>query len=528
MAIVTDNQEQTAAQLREQLAVALDQLAVANKQLDRLEKKLATVLEALNIERQRAFGARSEKAAGQGELFDEAENIEAEEEAEEPASADFTPKATTDRKPARKPLPADLPRERIVHELPESERQCPCGCTMREIGEKTSEELDIVPARIRVIEHARKTYSCSACDESIRTTPPPAILLPKSVISANTAAYVITAKYADGLPLYRLSTILKRHGIELSRQTLSEAVLRTAALIEPLMVVLQERLHANSIIHMDETRVQVLKEPDKAAQSQSYMWVQRGGPPGAEVVLFNYDPSRSASVPERLLENYSGALMSDGYEAYRSVARVRGIEHLCCWAHARRKFMEAKKAQPKGKTGKADVAVGLIGKLYAVERSHRSSDAATRHRNRQERSVPVLKQLHEWLVKAAESVPPKSALGKAVHYALEYWAELSRYVENGAWPIDNNPAENAIRPFVIGRKAWMFSNSQRGARASASLYSLIETAKANGREPYQYLCWLFERLPSTDPERIETLLPWHVPGDLASAQESAAYARGVQ
>lgn len=171
--------------------------------------------------------------------------------------------------------------------------------------------------------------------------------------------------------------------------------------------------------------------------------------------------------------------------------------------------MEAKKAQPKGKSGKADMAISLIAKLYAVEKITSDSDAAARHRKRQAQSLPVLNKLHAWLLKTQQQVPPKSALGKAVAYTLDYWPKLSRYVENGEWPIDNNAAENAIRPFVIGRKAWLFSNSQRGAKASADLYSLIETAKANGLEPYSYLKWLFERLPETTAENISELAPWN-------------------
>jgi len=324
-------------------------------------------------------------------------------------------------------------------------------------------------------------------------------------------AYVITSKYADGLPLYRLSGILKRYKIDLSRQTLSESVLKSAQLIEPLIARMREQLMQSSVLHMDETPVQVLNEPDKSAQSRSYMWVQRGGPPGKNVVQFTYDPSRATTVPEKLLVGYQGALMTDGYKPYRVVALSNQLEHLCCWAHARRKFIEAQKAQPKGKTGKADMAISLIAKLYAIEKSVQFSDAATRHRTRQEQSAPQLKKLRTWLEKTVTQVPPKTAMGKATLYTLEYWSELSRYVENGHWPIDNNAAENAIRPFVIGRKAWLFSNSQRGAKASANLYSLIETAKANQREPYQYLSWLFKRLPETDATDIESLLPWNMP-----------------
>ena len=204
--------------------------------------------------------------------------------------------------------------------------------------------------------------------------------------------------------------------------------------------------------------------------------------------------------------------MSDGYEPYRkAAANNSGIVHLCCFAHVRRKFVEAKNAQPKGKSGRADKALAFISKLYAVETRCRDSSSAVRHGSRQTHSAKILKEFKQWLDDTQQKVAPKNTLGKAVNYTLKYWAELSRYIKNGAWPIDNNLAENAIRPFVIGRKAWLFSNSQRGATASANLYSLIETAKANGREPYQYLSWMLNKLPSTSAESIEDLMPWNMP-----------------
>jgi len=478
---------------------------------ERAEHKqmIDSFIEALHLERQRRYGTRSEKSPGQGELFDEAE-VECDEgsaETNQPSQTTRPPRTA----PARKPLPADLPRVRTVHELAKDERVCSCGCMLSEIGEERSEQLDIIPATVRVIEHIRKKYACKACENTVKTAPRPNVLLPKSIASANTMAFIITSKYADGLPLYRLSEILKRYHIDLPRQTLSESVLRTAAMLQPLIDRMKQALLRSPVLHMDETPVQVLNEPGKSAQSRSYMWVQRGGPPGQEIVQFTYDPSRASSVPAQLLSGYSGVLMTDGYQPYRTVAAAQQLTHLCCWAHARRKFKEAQRVQPKGKSGRADVAISLIGKLYAVEKQIVLSDAATRHRTRQEKSVPVLEQLQAWLEKTAQQVPPKNAIGKAVHYTMKFWPELTRYTENGSWPIDNNAAENAIRPFVMGRKAWLFSNSQRGARASADLYSLIETAKANQREPYQYLSWLFERLPVTPTDELDQLLPWNMP-----------------
>lgn len=484
--------------------------ALIRKERESFQKQLNTLIEALHLERHRRYGTRSEKAPGQGELFDEAEQdndeVIVESDKDSAASSPKLKKTGT-----RKPLPKELPRVRHVHELPEEERQCDCGCTLEKIGEQISEQLDIIPASVQVIEHVRVKYACKHCEDGVKTAPRPATLLPKSIASANTMAFVITSKYADGIPLYRLSSILKRYQIDIPRQTLSESVLKTATLIEPLIDRLREHLMQSPVLHMDETPVQVLNEPDKTPQSRSYMWVQRGGPPSQSVVQFTYSPSRATAVPNELLTGFCGTLMTDGYKPYRTVAATKELTHLCCWAHARRKFVEAQKAQPKGKTGKADMAISLIGKLYAIEKPVKFSDAAQRHRTRQEQSVPQLKKIKAWLEKTAQQVPPKSAIGKATHYSLEYWPELTRYVENGQWPIDNNIAENAIRPFVIGRKNWLFSNSQRGAKASANLYSLIETAKAIQVEPYQYLSWLFERLPKTRPDNIDSLLPWNMP-----------------
>ena len=480
---------------------------------ENLKQQILSLLEALRLGKHRLYGKSSEKAPDQSELFDEADSgiDEADVVADEHVPAVLAQSTVKNKRPARKPLPAELPRVRHVIELSEEDRQCACGCTLVEIGEDISEQVDIIPTQISVIQHVRKKYACKGCDETIKSAPKADVLLPKSIASGNTMAYVITSKYVDGLPLYRLSGILDRYGIEFSRQTLSESVLKVAEKIEPLVCDINQQLMSSSVLFMDETRVQVLNEPEKTAQSNSYMWVQRGGPPGKSVVQFHYDPGRSTATAARLLEGFSGTLMTDGYKPYREVAKGQGINHLCCWAHSRRKFMDAQKAQPKGKTGKADMAINFIGKLYAVEKQTKDSDAATRHRARQQSSLPVLKQLHTWLLKSQQQVPPKTALGKAVNYTLEYWPELSRYIENGEWPIDNNPAENAIRPFVIGRKAWLFSNSQRGATASANLYGLVETAKANGKEPYSYLSWLFERLPRADLADVETLMPWNMP-----------------
>jgi transposase len=275
-------------------------------------------------------------------------------------------------------------------------------------------------------------------------------------------------------------------------------------------------------VHMDETRVQVLKEPDKRAQSLSYMWVRRTGDPNLgdpnlgdpnqTVVLFDYQSSRSASVVDELLGDYQGYLQTDDYVGYHKMGLREGITHLGCMAHARRKFIEAQKVAPsaKGKVSKADMGVSLIKGLYQIESMMKDQSPEQRMLVRQEKSVPQLAKLRKWLDKSLIHTPPKSKTGVALGYLHKKWSKLTAYTKDGRLNIDNNPVENAIRPFAIGRKNWMFSNSQEGAKASAMLYSIIETAKANGLEPYAYLKLLFTKLPSCETvEDVEKLLPWN-------------------
>ena len=274
--------------------------------------------------------------------------------------------------------------------------------------------------------------------------------------------------------------------------------------------VLRDQLFDSRVIHCDETRVQVLKEPGRDPSSQSWMWVQTGGPPDRPVILFDYTASRAQEVPLRLLDGYRGYLMTDDYAGYNAVAARDGIERLGCWAHARRKFVEAQKVQPKGKTGRADVALSLINKLYGIERDLKAASDEARQAGRQQHSVPLLAQLRAWLEKTQPQVTAQNALGKALSYLASNWSRLVRYVEAGFLPIDNNAAERAIRPFVIGRKNWLFSDTPKGATASAQIYSLIETAKANGQEPYAWLRHILERLPAASSvEDYEALLPWN-------------------
>jgi len=284
-------------------------------------------------------------------------------------------------------------------------------------------------------------------------------------------------------------------------------------MVQPIINLLRERMLGLPILAMDETRIQVLKEPGRAAQSQSYLWVQRGGPPDRPILLYDYDPSRSQDVPKRLLGEYVGFLQTDGYEGYGNVCADNGITQLGCWAHARRKFDEALKAQgkrkkPKGKTPLAAQALQRIQLLYRIEGKAKNMDEDERLALRRQQAAPVLDGLHDWLAEHQHLVPPQSALGKAMGYLHKQWDKLTVYATDGRLRIDNNLVENSIRPFVIGRKNYLFCDTVAGANASANLYSLIETAKANGIEPYAYLKSVFTELPNAGTvEDVEDLLP---------------------
>jgi len=513
----------TVDQLQRKLAAAEaenDRLqALMAKKEAQWEAAKAALFEQFRLAIERQFGPSTEKyRVEQGDLLiNEAEVAVDEEDAaapDEPATAES---AAETSKPAKRrtrggrvALPSELPRVDVIHELPENIRHCAeDGAALKVIGEEVSEELHVVPARVEVIRHVRYKYACPACEEGVQIAPAPAKLLPRSNASATLLAYVATAKYQDALPLYRQSQIFARHGAEIPRQTLARWMVQVGERMAPLVEALRQHLLQAPLIHMDETTLQVNAEAGRNASATSYMWLQRGGPPGQQVVLFDYDASRAGRVPMRLLGDYAGRLVTDGYEGYAEVVRQNGITHAGCWAHARRKFVEAQKVQPKGKTGKADWALNQIRKLYAVEKQAKALEPEARQALREQKSRPLITQLRTWLDKSLTQVLPKSVLGKALHYLDGQWVRLTRFLDDGWIPLDNNPAENAIRPFVVGRKNWLFSHTPSGAQASAGIYSLIETAKANGLSPYGYLQFVFETLPTLGEEDdLNSLLPW--------------------
>ncbi|MEZ5661284.1 MAG: IS66 family transposase [Burkholderiaceae bacterium] len=471
------------------------------------------------------FGRASERIAledaSQAGLFDEAEQIL--ETADEESENEGVEVKGHRRRPKRAPLPDHLPRIDIEHDLPDSEKVCPHdGSALVRIGQETSEQLDIVPAKVQVLRHIRHKYACPCCDQSIRLAPRPQTLLPKSQASAGMLAYLVTSKFVDGLPLYRLENMLGRVAIDVPRQTLAGWMIATGQRIEPLIDRLNQKLLASAVIQMDETTVQVLKEPGRSPESKSYMWVRTAGDEqGTPIRLFDYAPSRSGQVPMALLEGFAGTLHTDGYDGYDAVARTNELKRAYCWAHARRHFVNALKAmgisikhlpaKPLPKAKRLLKAIRFIQQLYGIEAKAREMSAADRAHLRQTEAVPILKDLRDWMQELVPKVLPSSGLGKALAYLNEHWDGLTVYVKDGDIAMDTNRTENSIRPFVLGRKAWLFAASVAGAKSSAALYSLVETAKANGHEPYAYLREVFERLPSADTDaEIDALLPWNL------------------
>ena len=422
------------------------------------------------------------------------------------------------RRPVRRPLPEDLPRERQIIDIPEEEKQCACGHRMSRIGEEKSERLDIQPPRLRVIEQVRPKYACHACEGSgdeekpaVRIAAVPSMLIPGGIATAGLLSYIVTAKFCDATPLYRQEKQFQRLGVDLPRQTMADWMIAAATASGPVYEALERVLRSGPAVLIDETRVQVLKEPGRPNTNDSFAWAAVGGKPEHPVVLFRYDPTRSGQVALDILGDYQGYVQSDGYAGYDwSLETLPGVVHVGCMAHVRRKFVDA--ANDGKNRASSNQALAVIAKIYAVEGElkglTRDQEFLTQ---RQTRVQPLMDDLFAWIQTKATQVPPKSALGKAVSYALNQWAKVERYLESPHLTPDTNRVENAIRPFVLGRKNWLFSGSPRGAKSSMILYSLVETAKANKVEPYWYLRRLFEALPSFPPEGdFAELLPWNI------------------
>ena len=493
-----------------------------------LAQKVQWLMEQFKLARHRQFGASSEKSAyDQTNLFNEAE-VTADVNVTEPELTEVKRHYRKQKRSAHDRLPEDLPVETVYHDLPKDEQVCPeCGGELHVMGKEVRCELVIIPAQAKIREHIRKVYACRDCEHDecgvpIVKAPVDEPVIKGSFASPESIAHIMTQKFVMGSPLYRQETEWNRQGIMLSRQTMSNWLIRaTEDWLEPIYDGLHEILcSCYDVAHADETTLQVLHEPDKTAQSKSYMWLYRtsgytkySSETKSPIILYDYQPDRRAKRPAAFLKDFKGYLHTDGYDGYHNLSKE--IVIVGCWAHARRKFDEMLKIMPEKDREGSNVLRGkrYCDRLFELERQFAGLSADERFKKRQELSKPIVDEFFAWLNDLHPM--PKTPIGVAAHYTLGQRKYLERYLLDGRLEISNNRAERSIKPFVIDRKNFLFANTPRGAKASAIMFSIIETAKENGLNPYAYLTYIFQNAPNwdirNDPNMINLLLPSSVP-----------------
>ena len=516
------NMSETVTISRVELEEKNAQLTAQEERIASLEHQVELLTEAIRLAQQKRFGTSSEQITDEGMeqlslLFNEAE-VYVQEEPSEPVTV-----AAHERRKHEYTLdkiPEDLPTEVIEHRLEGEELVCPvCGEEMTEIGKEVINKVKIKPAELIIEQHVYYSYACQTCNkENIETpvvkAPYEPSVIPGSFATAEAIACIMTEKFVMGVPIYRQEQALKRQGIRLSRQTMSNWILTASErLLHPFYEALHKEILTRDVLHADETTLQVLHEPGKKPTTKSYIWLYRtsgdGKPP---VALYEYQPGRGAKHPQEFLEGFRGYLHTDGYAGYHNLPEA--ITVVGCWAHTRRKFDEVIKSLPKEKVKGSSAAQGLAycQRLFQIEEELAELPPEERYEQRLKRAKPVLDALLAWA--NLRNAAPKSALGKALNYLKEQWSYLTNYLKDGRLELSNNRAERSIKPFVIDRKNFLFANTPRGATGSAVIFSLIQTALENGLDPYRYLTWLLKNAAKTDlsaDESIRALLPWNAP-----------------
>lgn len=482
-------------------------------QIEELEAKIRLFEEYFRIQQHKNYGASSEKSnPDQVSFFNEAEKLAA-QVSEEPNLEEVVSNRRSGRSKSKKTY-EDLPVEEIHYTLIEDEQHCPnCDHDLHEMKTEIRKELKVIPPQVKVVHHVKHVYACRNCDVNgdtgtIITAPSPKPILPGSMASPSLVAFIMEKKYNQALPLYRQEGAFINYGLDVSRQNMANWIIHSA---NDWLSLIYDRLHAHllkeAVIHADESVLQVLDDPKKG---NNYMWLYAVAKAGRQkICLYDYQPSRSQKHPKEFLKGFAGYLQTDGYEGYNA---VENITRVGCMAHARRKFNDVLKALPKeaqASDTKTQEALNFFRKLYQIEGRCKDMSPDERYKVRQTEAKPLLETFREWL--SQTNALPKSKFGEAVKYAVKQWSNLTTYLEDGRIAIDNNLAERAIKNFVIGRKNYLFCKSPKGATASAICYSIIETAKQNGLNPFEYLKYLFEQLPNVDVENpvvLDALLPW--------------------
>ncbi len=466
------------------------------------------------------FGKSSEKIQKQPDpqVFDEAKSKPADLEDDKPieietkdldaALSEVAAPKKEKKTGGRKPIPKSYPRVDVIHDLPDDQKKCACGCELKKIGEEVSEQFDLIPAQIYVKRHIRLKYACKTCQENVKIAPVQNQAIPKTLAAPGLMAHVAVMKFDDHLPLYRQSEIWERLGVDLSRATLSSWILKMGVALTPLVAYLQNHLTKSGYVQADETVCQVLKTPGKSDKTNSYMWVYMTGNHPNPAVVYDYQASRKGECAKTFLNGFKGVLQSDGYSGYHCVINQEGVVAQGCFAHARRKFYDVWNVAKKA--GIASKAIEVMGKLYDIERQIKDLPSDEKQEVRERQAKPILEALHTWLLETKPHAQANGLLDKAIQYTLNQWDALTYYVKDGTVAIDNNAAERQIRPFAIGRKNWLFMGSPEGAKAAAGLYSLIETAKLNDVNPEAYLKFLLEhKIDPKNEDLLKKLMPWN-------------------
>jgi len=509
---------------QKQLAVTNNQLEAANKIIEQKDLELkgkdetiASLYEKLKLSLQRQFGKKSEKSDNkEAEVpsipFDDPRVDNSKEVTR--ADEEITVAAYTRKKRGRKALPANLPREEVIHDLKDEEKVCSCcGSELSYFGEDRSEQLQYIPAQLKVIVHVRRKYACRNCEETVKSAALPKQPIPKSIATAGLLTHIVISKYVYHLPLYRQEIIFRQLGIDLPRNTTCWWMIKVAELCKPIYEIMEQTIRNGNYANADESPLRVLKEKGLPKKSKSFMFVYLGGDRSNPTIVFKCHSTRAGTHAEEFFKGFKGYLQTDAFSGYEIFKDNKLITMVGCWVHARRKFFEIVKIT--NNPGLAHEAMEYITKLYQIERSADENNLSNEKRKdlRIKETKPILLEFKNWLDDNFPKVPPKSVIGSAMAYVLNNWEKLNRYTEDGILEIDNNLNENAIRPLALGRKNWLFSGNERGAAASAIIYSLVETCRANGIDPTNYFNHILNKLPycikskDGENEEYESLVP---------------------
>ena len=501
-------------------ATSLEKLQQENARLLALiaqkDNAIQTLQHQIHLFRTARFGRKSEKNISDMQMefqFDEAEltGSQIPEEVDSSTPTETITYTRNKKNTSRKALPKSLPYIEKIHDLSDEEKQCACGCALTPIHDEITEQLDVLPQMTFRVVHIRKKYACKGCEETIRLAPLPKQPIDKSIATPGLLAAVINSKFNCHMPLYRQEAMFTAANISIKRATLSHWLIRSAKLLTPLVKLMEANIQDYDIAYADETPLQVLKEKGRLATQKSFMWLFIGGPPGKRAFVYQYHPTRSHQIPFDFFADFKGYLHADCYKAYVTLGQYEHVNHVACWAHARRYFVDVAKTSKK--EGLAHKVIQLIGKLYLLERELKDKNASTElvFEQREKNAKPVLLQIRALLDDAQLKVPPKSPLGAALFYTLTHWGALNIYLSDGRLEIDNNRSERAIKPFVIGRKNWLFHGNDVGAHAGSVLFSLIETCKNHKVDVFAWLKYVLANIHLAETvEQLEKLLPYHI------------------